>query len=530
MNETNISKVYLLSVPLESDYKHTLYFNSKEAQNNYFKSKIVKEYTNFTYQRKDNVIYVPDHYDDIYNVNYVMYQNSKYNNKWFYAFVKNLKFENDECTIVEIETDVMQTWMFDYTLKPSFIEREHTKNDDVGVNIVDEGLETGDFICNSKVIDEQGNDLFIYMAVSDYAGNVIGDVKGNLVNGVYSGMEYHAYNITTDAIKELNDEITEYDKASKADAINSIFMGPAWLSGISPVGENGEFKNAILGKTNAPKTYNTTFPKQTTINNYEPRNKKLLCYPYNYVLATNNAGSSAIYKYEHFTGDNCTFKVNGAVTPGCSIRMNPTNYKGVSVNNEEGLNAGKYPICCWNSDVYTNWQTQNGVNNALGIASGALQIGAGLAMALGTGGLGMAIGGGTVAGGVSTITNVMAAKHQASLVPDQARGNTNCGDVLTASGENTFMFYKMSIKHEFARMIDGYFDMFGYKTNLIKIPNKAHRSRYWYTKTIDVNIDGSIPQDDMQKIKDCYNNGITFWRNASEIQDYSLSNDIAIIE
>ena len=130
----------------------------------------------------------------------------------------------------------------------------------------------------------------------------------------------------------------------------------------------------------------------------------------------------------------------------------------------------------------------------------------------------------------NTITNVLAQKHQASLVPDQARGNTNCGDVLTGAGENTFMFYKMSIKHEFARMLDGYFDMFGYKTNLVKIPNKAHRSRYWYTKTIDVNIDGSIPQDDMQKIKDCYNNGITFWRNANEIQDYSLSNDIAIIE
>ena len=88
----------------------------------------------------------------------------------------------------------------------------------------------------------------------------------------------------------------------------------------------------------------------------------------------------------------------------------------------------------------------------------------------------------------------------------------------------------MSIIHEIARMLDGYFDMFGYKTNLIKTPNKAHRSRYWYTKTIDVNIDGNLPQNDLQIIKDAYNRGITFWRNASEIQDYSLSNDIAIID
>ena len=527
MNETNISKVYLLSVPLENDYKHTLYFNSKEAQHEYFATKIVKSYTDFSYQRKDSVIRVPDHFDNIYNANYVMYQNTKYGSKWFYAFIKDMKYISDGRTDIEIETDVIQTWMFDYTLKPSFIEREHTKNDDVGVNMVDEGLETGEFICNSKFIDENGSDLFIYMAFSDYA-NDNNDVKGNLYNGVYSGMAYNYYNTTTDGISSLNSTIADYDEA-KADAINSIFMGPAWLSGTSIRPENTVVSGGVE-KTSVPRYYYIIFDKQTYIDGYIPRNNKVLCYPYNYILASNNAGSNAIYKYEMFDDKDCMFKVNGAITPGCSIRMYPCNYKGLTDNNEEGLNAGKYPICCWNSDTYTNWQTQNGVNNTLNFASGVLQTAIGAGVIAGTGGIGTLVGGGTIAGGVSAITSVLAGKHQASLVPDQARGNTNCGDVITGAKENCFMFYKMSIKHEFARMIDGYFDMFGYKTNLIKIPNKAHRSRYWYTKTIDVNIDGNLPQSDLQKIKDAYNNGITFWRNASEIQDYSLSNDIAIID
>ena len=81
-------------------------------------------------------------------------------------------------------------------------------------------------------------------------------------------------------------------------------------------------------------------------------------------------------------------------------------------------------------------------------------------------------------------------------------------------------------KKEYARIIDDYFTMFGYKVNRVKIPNKAHRSRYWYTKCINVNIDGNVPQNDMQKIKEVYNNGVTFWRNASEIENYSLSNNI----
>ena len=151
MGDENISKVYLLSVPLENDYKNTLYFTSKSNQENYFQSKVIDSYTNFTYQRKDNIIYIPDHIDHIYNCNYVMYQNSKYSNKWFYAFIKEMKYENNECTIIEIETDVMQTWMFDYEIKPSFVEREHVSDDAIGLHTVPEGLETGEFIVNKKI-------------------------------------------------------------------------------------------------------------------------------------------------------------------------------------------------------------------------------------------------------------------------------------------------------------------------------------------------------------------------------------------
>ena len=45
-------------------------------------------------------------------------------------------------------------------------------------------------------------------------------------------------------------------------------------------------------------------------------------------------------------------------------------------------------------------------------------------------------------------------------------------------------------------------------------------------KTIDVNIVGSVPADDMAKIKACYNNGITFWRNGNEVGNYSLDNSV----
>ena len=192
-------------------------------------------------------------------------------------------------------------------------------------------------------------------------------------------------------------------------------------------------------------------------------------------------------------------------------------------NNLEGLNGGKYPICSWNTDVYTNWLTQNGINIATNIISGAVQgVSGGLSMAF----TGSTMGGGNVVSGLTQIFNTAGEVYKHSLQPPQAEGNINSGDVTYASGHLTFTAYQMSIKLEYARIIDGYFDMYGYKINQVKLPNKAHRGRWWFTKLINPNIDGAIPNKDMQLIKDCYSRGITFWRNAEEIQNYNLDNNI----
>jgi hypothetical protein len=81
-------------------------------------------------------------------------------------------------------------------------------------------------------------------------------------------------------------------------------------------------------------------------------------------------------------------------------------------------------------------------------------------------------------------------------------------------------FKRSSVKSQYAKIIDDYFNMFGYKTHRVKTPHENHRKRYWYTKTIDCDISGGIPNNDMQKIKDCYNKGVTFWKGESNIGKY----------
>jgi hypothetical protein len=526
MNDSNITKVYLLDVPLESDYKNTLYFTSKANQQSYFQSCIVKSYTDFTYQRKDKIIRIPDIVDNIYHCNYVMYQNSNYSNKWFYCFIDKMEYINDGRTDITIETDVIQTWLFDYTVKPSFVEREHVDNDTIGLHTVPEGLELGEYKVNASYHDDKTDNIqndFRYILGLTFDYDTIDDPSllkfpGEVYNGIYSGCKYYA----VESASEIGIWLNAIDKAGKGDGVVSIFMAPKYLSEKT----SGTFK---VAPTSEPVTYEVDIPKLTTLDSYSPRNNKLKTWPYMYMLASNNNGGNVTYHFEKFREDSghegeCRFSIKGALTPGCSIRMTPFPYNGAYDNESEALNLGKFPTCSWTNDAYTNWLTQNSVNIATNVTSATVSTIAGIGM-MATG-AGATVGAGMVAGGVMGIARSAGEMYQHSLVPPQASGNLNAGDVITGAGENCFHFYNMSIKQEYAKIIDKYFDMFGYKVNMVKTPNKAHRSRWWYTKTIDVNIDGAIPNDDMQTIKNAYNNGITFWRNASEIQNYNLTNGI----
>ena len=560
----SLTEVRLLAVPLERDYKHTLYFSDRATQTSYFQSKTVKSMVNCTYQRKENIIRYDGVYDDIIGCNYVMYRNTGYSTKWYYAFITKIEFVSEGTSKIYIETDVMQTWMMDedYFVKSSFVEREHVKDDTIGLHTVPENLETGEYIVNSMNINRSLtlNSKVIIGTTVDfndpdfklfnvYEVKEFNNTSGGVYNGVFSGVKY--FSVTP---SEAFDLLKTLANTGQSDAIVSIFMAPEnYLSTTKPDGKTYyELNNILSAVSKEWVTDETTRDvenlKPTHLDDYEPKNNKLFTYPYCYMLMDNNSGGSAVYQYELFSDPEnsrrCPFKIVSAVTPGMSIRLIPQYYKGVvsdtlgiitdGANDIEGLNLGKFPVCSWSNDVYTNWLTQNSVNIGLsvagGITSALIGVGAVVAAPVTAGaslGLAGAVGvAGSVAGGIGAIANAVGSVHQQSFQPPQAQGNTNAGDVTFANSRTTFTAYQMTIKEEYARIIDDYFQVFGYKVSRVKTPNKNHRKNYWYTKTIDVNIDGNIPVDDMEKIKACFNNGITFWKNPENIGIY---NDNAIV-
>lgn len=526
-----LTGVRLCAVPLENDYKHTLYFETKSAQETYFLGKTRHSVSECSYQRKDNVLRYPACMDDIINCNYVMYRNNAHSSKWYFAFITNMEYKNDEMTLLTIETDAIQTWLFDYNFKPSFIEREHVDSDVAGEHTIPEGLDTGEYICNAEHVCDALQDKCLVMGctldINNYTGQA-GDwnmtkefapAYGDMYTGLYSGLKYFV--VTPEQLKTVMKHIA-YE--GQEDAVHVLFYAPTRCVETE---DSGTYALEVKPKLSPLNFSWQCCEKPTTLDGYTPRNNKLLTAPYHYLLVDNGGGTSVEYMYEKFDNveDKVSFSVLATLTAGMSIRAIPTQYNGLMSNHAEGINLSKFATCSWVSDAYTSWLTQSAVNVGLSTAGAIAGTVGSLALAPATAG-GSLVVGASVIGGVLGISSSLANANTRLSTPPQLHGNVNSGDVMTASNSVTFRAFEMSIKEEYAKIIDSFFDMYGYKVNRVGVPKFLHRKNFWYTKTIDANIDGEIPLKDLQTIKKCYNNGITFWSNPANIGNYNVENVI----
>lgn len=529
MTVTPQGLLYLCKTPLKNDYKNQLTFNNLNAQQTYFNTTIQFSFSDYTYIKKDNTITVGKNIDEIIGCNYLFYRNVGFTTKYYYCFITNMEYINEDVTRLTIETDVFQTWMFQIVYNRCFVEREHVNNDSIGLHTIPENLETGEYICNEHYKDPTMNnyskDLCFIMASTSQP--VAGEAKDTVApsaiyNGIYTGLTYYRYDKTS----AIDTMLGIFATSGKNDAINGVFMAPKWLAPLS----GGVLRD--VSQSSSPASFNINISKQSSLNGYTPRNNKLKCFPYNYLLVSNNIGQNAILHYEKFSGNNATFNVKGVLNPGCSINLTPTNYNGSASSDNDAIQLGKFPICNFQNDMYTNWLTQNSVNvlgqnittDDMNIASTSFGSLAGTITNVASGnyfGAGL-----NVASGLQGIASAMIQQKQHNMIAPSVNGQLNSADVNVASGNNTFHFYKMSIKQEYAKIIDEYFDMFGYKVNDVKVPNIRGRQNWNYVKTINCNFAGDIPQTDLNIIKTIFNNGITLWHNPQTIYNYSNSNNI----
>ena len=583
------TELYLLKgIPLDSDYTNTIKFETENKQRQFFtaNNRVIKHFYNsvdmvtkaMSYiQKDDGVLCVGLTVSQCFNCNYIAFKNNSHEDKWFYAFVTKVEYANEKSCYIHYQIDVMQTWMFDYNLGMSFIERQHHPTDRIGENRVPENLECGDYICNEKY-DYDLSKMCVALITSKELPKLVFDNifdnvpetnfldlelafgKGESPSGVYNSLFYYSgfimqedfeyfktnlprYNIQTTRSKQTAnseyvpatlDEIIRCIVDGKIDGFNetsivAVYQYPAWFH---KKDTNIYTKKGVKGKR-------FTLDFSQTIDGYSVKNNKLLTSPYSFIRCSNNAGTTADYNFENFnyTPYSPTFQMVGTlVNPPCIMSV-PTEHRGLDDDFDSGLVLNSFPMCSYVGDAYSRWITEN--KSALTMSLLTTVIGTVIGVATGNAALGVATSSvgkvsavagiaGAISGGVGNVGSKLGKISDLKNTPPAVYGQTQCEALNCGIDRVKFTYYHMTIRPEFARIIDDYFTMYGYATNTVDIPNITSRPHWNYIKTINANIlpasTTCIPSDDLHRIRSVYDHGVTFWHNGDEIGDYSFDN------
>lgn len=535
----NSTIILCAGVPLDKRYTDTLYFSSDSAQYDYFYSKRKAVFERESYQRVNRGfarIAVPA--DRLYDCNYMLFRNTSYGSKWFYAFVDNVEYINDSVTEVHYIIDPIQTWLGEIRgkLGQCYVVRNHSLTDGIGENTVPEGVETGEMVLNNytrmRVQDSSGqydqgvNRVFIsVMESSSGAG-------GNIYDGVFGGATLKVYSLLNkDAIiEELNKHL-----AAPGNVV-AIYMAPEAVFPDLPVeGHN-------VGSNESGPKYHVTLSAVTTgdtLNGYRPKNHKLYTYPFNYCHIDNSNGQTMALPYEYFNNLTPQLVYYGTITAPVQVCLKPENFKGTGAgfpNHNQCLTLANFPMCSWATDSFSAWLAQNTIELPdRGTTGGTL---ARIARTVLTGGpqaftRPAEIEGKTIAptalmsilsNPAGAIQSLLGQAYQSSIAQDIAGGNFSSGGANTAAGYQAFYSGRVSVKAEYAKLIDDFFTAYGYAQNKLMVPQIAARPGWTYLQTRGAVLLGDIPAGDKSDICSIFDNGIRFWRNPANVGDYSGNN------
>ena len=573
------SKIYLLNCNITSDNKNQVDFASLTAQTSFWTSKASSDMTaaglstmynlNYTWTPRSNTVQIGTNINNLFTFNYCMILNN-FNNKekWFYYFINSKTYINDNVTELYLAIDVFQTYMFDYSIKPSMVIREHCNiEDDTYLNnLIDEPVEfdTEQFV---PIAIKLLNDFTPYCVVMGVNGAIntdslviqdIGEAPSPPLSPVFpdvpdttsyttlqndvSGLSYYIFDMGfIGGVKPLFDILEK--NASALDRIISLVAVPRYMFNIPStpptfpnttgtyygakfwglIRDIPSYRSMASHNVNMaldPETLNIPSPSGA---NYIPKNKKLLHAPFYQLCVKSFTGQTQKFDFAHLNATNQTFIINAFGVNGGYAVLYPQQYYSLNATSDRdsimslyGLNVSssyQIPITHDSFNAYMQTQFAADITNiALGAITGGI---------LGSGGKSALAG--ALKGGSGLPQNFL------NTAKGNGAHNVTNTSAFAPMGLNTpvYIFYIECITYESAVTLDEYFELYGYATKRLKIPNTNNRPYWNYVEVENIHLvanTNNIPQAHINELKAIYQNGVTIWHDYNEMFDYSNNN------
>lgn len=521
-------------VPFTNNYAHSIFFADRPAQASYFSGKqLGTPLTAQNYVKTENgKIRVEKNNNAIDDACYMSWQNGMVGSTAahvFYAFILNIDLISANVVEITYEVDVLQTYLIGRTgsngiLGQCLIERRTPDSDEPGEHLEPEPIKVENFVYRDKATfldgDITGWKILVYAAYSYSEGEKI--VSQGFAAGLPQGVVCNVFNTYSD-FKQ-------------------------WLDGMDVSANQNTFLQSILAVVAVPyaeadggarlkSDLNPEHPvscikyqsNSTTIgesgNDYTPKYKKLLTYPFN-CLHVSTGTQEKEYMYEFFNDSSmCNFSAFIVYQPNASSMLVPKNYKGKDYMYDESLSI-TYPQIPWGASTYNNWKVQNGIKEAI-IQFGAIgkMMGKGSEFGsndafLNTGGVGGSTAGGLLGASVGMIGGTVGAisydiYSRMRGIPSYTSSGTIEGMAVTKA--LNYIACRKCIIRQDAERLDDYFSRFGYATNRIQIPLKdgmVSTRNQLYIKTAGCIVkEGKCPAEFARRIEQIFNTGITWWKS-----------------
>lgn len=582
----------LQDIPFSNDYKHTRYFDNKTLQTNYFWSKpFVHTMTRANFQRIEGrtFIKVDKDIDSLHGVNYLMFQNTAYNDKWFYAFVTKLEYIQKNTTYVHFEIDVFQTWWWEANFKPSYVIREHCKlwNSDGTpvINTIDEGLDYGleyDTV-NYYWHKPRGDYKWLVIISKSLLHNDIVSSAGEIyptVIGTVQPLSYYLVPYKDDSFEGVSVKDTTGDTTKLSSAINvlkELYLSESAVNNIVsiyttehiglditvtndvisfPTTGNVILVGDVAGASSPTKFLNigyidkfSTSTFTLTANKYQNfrtvKESKLLMYPYSMNVLEDFKGNRVNIKTEYINKPGIDLIVRGSLGTSnkVSYSISQYNQSNISENYDKLLSIENGLLNVNPNDVsvltdYLSSFLQGNRNTLINQKNTAIFDGVMNVASSGVSGVESTLYGniaGSVKGGLNMVKGAGNSVLKIQGIQAKVKDANNIPPQLSKMGSNTVFDYgnryngvfllQKQLKPEYQKKLEDFFNMYGYKVNTVKIPNFHTRVRWNYVQTESCNITGNFNNEDLQELKSIFDNGITLW-HINDVGNYSYDNGV----